>query len=56
MTPCKLLELQELLTKAIANHDMSIVADALVIVDEEAAEMLFTDEEESELDALYKED
>ena len=44
MTPCKLLELQELLTKAIANHDMSIVADALVIVDEEVAEIVLSDE------------
>lgn len=55
MTTCKLLELQELLVKAIANHDMSIVADALVIVDEEVADITFTDEEKAELNAIIDE-
>ena len=56
MTPCKLLELQELLHKAFNEDDKAALAAALVIIDQEVAEMLFTDEEESELDALYKED
>lgn len=55
MTTCKLLELQELLTKAIANHDMSIVADALVIVDEEVADITYTDEEKAKLDKIIDE-
>ena len=40
MTTCKLLELQELLHKAFNEDDKAALAAALVIIDQEVAEML----------------